>query len=78
MNIVYSTDSTGINGFEVGQRVIVSDDPFGKYVVESITRAGRVIVKGENGKTRSLTATACMHPVRIEGKKKGKKVCLYS
>lgn len=63
------TDShvnTGVNGFEVGERVIISDDPFGKYVVIEITRAGRIKARHENGTVRSVTATVCMHPYKPE------------
>lgn len=54
--------SRGVNCFSVGEGVIVLDDPFGKYVVKDITRAGRVIVLSDKNVTRSLTATCCSHP----------------
>jgi len=57
--------SRGVNAFTTGDRTIVVDDPFGKYVVMEITRAGRVRVMKDNGLIRSLTATACSHPYDI-------------
>jgi hypothetical protein len=61
--------SRGVNCFAAGDKVIVVDDPFGKYMVMEITRAGRVRVIKENGLIRSLTATACSHPYdRMEKK----------
>jgi len=61
--------SFGPIGYMLGQRVILLKDPFGIYVLNEITRAGRLILVRDDGTKRSVMAIECSHPYNILEKK---------